>query len=457
MRGCSAFLALAVSACIDGTGPRPRPGTIDEEEPPPSGEAVRVLSAELQPRVITQGVTDTVVIAVTLSAAPTAAAVQLRTGPIIPLRRVSGNVYSAKLPASAVLFGYRSGDLHQAAGVIEVNSGGESIEMPLMANVKDGTVPLSSFTTINPTMQASDHVVNIRVDAATPGAPVAASVIRSFYEQYPDDFQFLAVLEAVQSDKAPFYTAVQNNIRGIGASVFDNSGSYGSAGRLEGIIQFPVDAAFDAARTDNIHELAHRWLNHLSHPFVSSARPHWPMSTLAYGIMGLASSTPSAWDVFPFDLVNQPDGTYLVRGADTPRSFNDLELYLLGLLPADSVQPHLVFADQNQRQQLRNNGVLRGRVDTLTIARVVAQAGARIPTAATARRDFRMATIVISRNGLLSRDELAFFDHVTARGEARVMLAYSSGFTRANTLPFYLATGQRATLTTRLRLLQQPL
>lgn len=417
---------------------------------------MRVLSAELQPRVITQGVTDTVLVAVTLSGVPTAAAVQLRTGPTIPLLRVNGNVYSAKLPTSAMLFGYRSGDLHQAAGVIEVNSAGEFLEMPLMANVKDGTVPFSSFTTIAPGIQASDHVVNMRVDAANPGAPVAASVIRTFYDHFPDDFDFIAVLEAVQSGKAPFYTAVQNNVSGIGAPLFNNSGSYGSAGRLEGIVQFPVDAGFDAARTDNIHELAHRWMNHLTHPFVTAARPHWPISTLAYGVMGLAASTGSGWDAFPFDLVSQPDGTYLVRSADTPRSFNDMELYLMGLLPRDSVQPHLIFADQNQRPQLRNNGVLRGRVDTLTIARLIAQAGPRAPAATNARRDFRMATIVLSRNGLLSRDELAFFNHVAARGEARVILPYSSGFIRGNTRPFYLATGQRATLTTRLRLPQQP-
>lgn len=396
-------------------------------------------------------------IAVTLSATPTTAAVQLRTGPIIPLRRVSGNVYSAKLPATAMIFGYRSGDLHHAAGVIEVNSAGESTEMTLIVNVKDGTVPFSSFTTINPGMQASDHVVNIRVDAASPGTAVPPAVIRTFYNQFPDEYDFIAVLEAVQSVKAPFYTAIQNNVSGIGAAQFNNSSSYGSAGRLESIVQFPVDAAFDAARTDNIRELAHRWMNHLTHPLVGAARPHWPISTLAYGITGLATGSPDERADFPFVLQQQSDGSYLVRSADTPRSFNDVELYLMGLLPPDSVRPHLIFADQNQRPQLRNNGVLRGRVDTLTIARLVAQAGARVPAAATARRDFRMATIVLSRNGLLSRDELAFFNHVAARGESQVMLPYSSGSIRDNTLPFYLATGQRATLATRLRTPQQPL
>lgn len=44
-----------------------------------------------------------------------------------------------------------------------------------------------------------------------------------------------------------------------------------------------------------------------------------------------------------------------------------------------------------------------------------------------------------------------FFEHMAAGGETREPLRYTSGFASATTLPFYLAAGRRATLTTRLR------
>lgn len=457
LRSAVALAMITLTACIDGTGPRPRPGATDDTQPPPTTDPVHVLWAELQPRVITFGVTDTLILTVQLSGVPNRASLLLRTGPLLQLQRVSATLYTTKVPANLALFGYRIGDLHQAVGLIDVSSGGGTSEMVLMANVKDNTSPISGFTSHSPTMQSSDHVVNIRHDAILRGAPAPASVMRGFYELFPDEYDFIAVLESVQSDNSTFYTAVQNQTTGIGSSIFNNASAYGSNGRLQGVVQYPVDAHFDLARTDNIHEIAHRWMNHLAHPLVNAARPHWPISTLAFGIMGLAGNTTSEWMPFPFDVVRQQDGTHVLRTTDAPRSFNDMELYLMGLLPADSVRVHVVFADQNQRPQVRPNGVLRGRVDSLTIASVIAQAGVRVPSAASAQRDFRMATIVLSRNGLLSRDELGFFDHLAARGELRVTVPFTDGVTRGNTLPFFLATGGRATLTTRLRRSQQPL
>lgn len=447
---------FAWTACIDGTGPRPRPGTIDDEEPSPTNNPVTVVSAEMQPHVITLGTTDTVVLNVTLSGMPNSAVVQLRTGPLIVMRRVSGSSYTAKLPASQMLFGYRAGDLHQAAGIIEVSSAGGSSEMILMANVKDNALPLSRLTTHSPSAQSSDHILNLRYDTPLLGADVPAAVLRSFYSLFPDEYHFIAVIEPTHSRASTFYRAVKNDVTGIGSPIFNVSSQFGSAGRLEGIIQYPVDAQFDLARTDNIHEISHRWMNHLTHPLLNAARPHWPISSLAFGIMGLAGAEPPDWDPFPFDITRQLDGTYVLRAIDAPRAFNDFELYLMGMVPADSVQPHIIFRDQNQRAQVRANGVLRGAVDTLRMASVLAQAGARNPSAELAPRDFRMATIILSRGRLLTADELAFFEYMAARGEMRVALPYSDGLTRGNTLPFYLATGGRGTLTTRLRNAQMP-
>ncbi|MGQ0562707.1 MAG: hypothetical protein ACT443_12635 [Gemmatimonadota bacterium] len=447
------LLALvALTACIDGTGPRPRPDGMDDGNGPPGGNPPELLWWELQPRVIEHGSTDSATLRVTIAGNAQSVSVQLRTGAPVTLRPISANQYSASLPIETLLFGYRTGDLHSAAGVIEAANRDGADSVTLIVNVHDATVdnPLASFTSISPTMQASDHVVNMRHDAMNPGQPVSEAVLRTFYERFPDDYNFVAIVEQIHSKTRPFYTGVRNAITGIGLNRFDNGAAFGSAARLEGIVQYPVDADLDLARTDNLHELGHRWINYLSDPLLARARPHWPLSTMANGVVGWADPVTGEALPFPFELSPNPNGTYSVSVTATPRSFNSLELYLMGLLAPDSVRAHVVFANQNQRAELRRGGTLSGGVDSVTIGEIIAREGSRVPRAADAPRSFRMATIVLSRGGLLSRDELAFFEHVAARGEQRVQLFYSDGFVRTFTLPFFLATGRRASLTTRL-------
>lgn len=440
---------LQAAACFDAGGPRPRPGTTDPEVPGGGGPAA-LQWYELVPRVITLGATDTIVLNAAITGTPDAVNVQLRAGRTVPLTRGSGNLYSTKLAAADLLFAYRTGDLHHFAGEIQIDARPAILPTGIVANVRDATVADPTLSSIAPGVQISDHVVNIRVDAVNAGAPVPASVLRTFYNSFADDFEFVAVIEAVRSNNAPFYTGVRNGTTGLGLQLFDNGGTYGSAARLQGIVQYPDDADFDLARTDNLHELAHRWMNYLTHPQLAPGRPHWPLSTLAYGIMGWKDPDSNTWLTFPFDLAPRENGTFLVSATEPPRTFNDLELYLMGLVPPDSVRGHVVFANQNQRSQLRAGGVLVD-ADSIFIGEIVARDGARSPSAAAAPRTFRIATIVLSRNSLLSRDELAFYEHMAARGELRIGVSFSTGLVRGQSLPFYLATGGRASLATRLR------
>jgi hypothetical protein len=122
---------------------------------------------------------------------------------------------------------------------------------------------------------------------------------------------------------------------------------------------------------------------------------------------------------------------------------------LMGLVSTSGVRPHIVFRDQSM--QVQPNSILPGPVDTVRIADIVAANGARSPSAAVAQRDFRIATVVLSRGRLLTPDEMAFFDHMAARGASENVLQYTQGTSRGETKPFYLATGQRARLITRVR------
>lgn len=82
---------------------------------------------------------------------------------------------------------------------------------------------------------------------------------------------------------------------------------------------------------------------------------------------------------------------------------------------------------------------------------IVASKGARNPSAATARKSFHLASIIVSRDRLLSNDEMAFFDYMAARGEATTPLTYASGLVRGVTKPFFLSTHGLGTWTTNLQ------
>ncbi|HET9441326.1 MAG TPA: hypothetical protein VFO52_14210, partial [Longimicrobiales bacterium] len=209
------------------------------------------------------------------------------------------------------------------------------------------------------------------------------------------------------------------------------------------------------AETSVLHELAHRWMAFSNLQNLRGSRPHFPISTLARGITGYPGTDPitERANVFRWELTPLPDGTYAVsRLPDRPRTFNDFELYLMGLLPPDSVQPHIVFLNQEQHSQLRSGGILSGPTDTITVAEWVARDGVRTPTYLTSQRSFRMATIILSRGRLLTREEISFYHAMAVRGESEAALPAILETTRFTTLPFSLATGGRAQLITRLRI-----
>lgn len=126
------------------------------------------------------------------------------------------------------------------------------------------------------------------------------------------------------------------------------------------------------------------------------------------------------------------------------REYNDLELYLMGLVNPAQVGPHFVF--NNQNQAVAPGAILQGPVTNITTSDIIAVNGPRVPAAADSPSNFAIATIVLSKNRLLTVQEMAFFDSMAARGEATVQLPFSSGFSSGLTKPFFVATGTRGTL-----------
>ncbi len=399
-----------------------------------------------EPRVVERGVTEEVVMTAVIDGAPSAVEFEPASGgPNIPLTSAGSNAYTLTLNANQVLEGYETGDLHSVAGFLRLyEDGALSRRTNLLVNVIDETVPRIQAEPIDTWIQFTPHLVNLQFDTPWTGgiASFLDDVSRTFYSLFDDDLDFLAIVGNVTPVANRFYLWIRNDIGGIGIPLLDRGPTYGSSERLQGVLAFPISQFYDLAEKGAIHEIGHRWANFLSEiPVLSLGVPHWPLSDVAHGIMGITLATGAGGD-FPYIIEETPDG-FVAEYVGPAREFNDLELYLMGLVPPEAVSQHFVFLNQDQQV-----GNLEGPVEYIDADTLIAAVGPRDPGLEAAQRHFRVGTMILSIGGLLSDAEMSFFEHMAARGESTEELHFTSGLISGITRPFYLATGERAAIST---------
>ena len=371
-------------------------------------------------------------------------------GSVIPLTPIGAGVLTFTLDASAVTSSYVSGTLHHFVGRLDYRtSASTQIKLTnLTVNVRDAGMPDVAISQLAADAQRSPYVLNLRVDTTTIG-PYPAITKRALEVLGGDRFDFVVVIATVTSNNNRYYASVRNDVRGIGLQTYDNSIPWGGAGRLRGAIAFPIDGFFDGADEGFIHEHGHAWINFGTDAQLRPGAPHWPLSTMAHGVMGFSiGGQGGEGGAFPWLLTSLGDGTVRVTSEASLRVFTPLDLYIMGLLPADSVPPNMILQTSVNPNSLATGQVLPAT--TYPITDYVAGMGARVPSSATSPRQFATACVVLSYGRLLTQSEMAFFDYASARAETRTMLQTVAGLARGNAPGFFLATGGRATLTTRL-------
>ena len=361
-----------------------------------------------------------------------------------PLTDLGNGVHLLELSGAAATAGYTVGALHNAIGtLVHRDAGGATvITLGLSVNVRDATAPAVSPTQLAADAQRSRNVLNIRVDAPSLGTLTSAPVSRAL-QLLGDRFDQVAVVSNVRSTNNRYHQSVRNAVQGIGMSVFNNGTTWGSAAKLLGVNYFPLDTYFDAGETAYNHEFGHQWVNFSGLTLFSPGVPHWPPSDIANHLMGFSiGGTGGQGGQFPYGLTSVGGGQYRVDNKTPPQTYGPWDLYLMGLLPADSVPPALIFPQTWSVGQTVTP-------TSVTISQYISAHGARVPSSAATPRTFSVATVVLSSGRLLNAAEMAFFDANAARAEATVALPFSIGFASGMTLPFRLATGGRATIVTR--------
>ena len=370
-------------------------------------------------------------------------------------RTANDRVYSASVPASLAVDGLRPEDVHRKhVGYLDVYAGGRrTARINVLSQVWSPEMGLADPVRIDDAVQYSGHVVNV-VDPAVLAAGVARdyyagprTIVRKVLQSFADDADFASVVFNTNYVANRYHVNVSNFVKGIGMEVRDGSAEYGSDGRLIGFNVFPAAGFFDAGGDGQSHEVGHQWVSQLLTPLLFSGRPHWPLSSMASGLMGY-NLAGGVGGNFPCKLVPVANGVQL-QPRDELLTFGELDLYVMGLLPASEVPDQLVFADQSAAAAISSCGATMpmSAFKTVSIADVIATNGRREPGVAEAQRDYRLLVAVVS-DAPLSREEMAFYDFFAARADATTPHLVREGLRTGAGSPFNVATHGKARLST---------
>ena len=273
-------------------------------------------------------------------------------------------------------------------------------------------LPPSRVERIDATAQYASHVVNLVVphfgNAQMDGGLEIEDVTRRFYEHFPDGYDSIVLVpaETTLMRAAGFHITVRNPIAGLGTAIFDDSARYGSSGKLRAVEVYRHIGSLDL----RIHEMGHHWVD------------FWDWSALTGGFeMRDRSHTPLLFPGTTFTarrpsfmrVVEDGSGGFVVESTPVlDRRLHPTTLYRMGVIEPDAVPEMLVFEDQRRPDV---GDAVEGGYRRVRISDIVARHG---PRSGPVDSTWRTATVVVSRDRLLPREEMSYWNFLAARHEA---------------------------------------
>lgn len=339
--------------------------------------------------------------------------------------------------------------------LVDGDADSDETEHDVWLRVASTGLPRAEIVRVDDTIQYASHVVNLVVPGF--GATrltgdgryfVEAPVTRRFYEHFGDDYETIAIVP--QAGHLGTYSAyhrhVQNRVAGIGLDLFDTSASYGSAGRLQGVEVY-LGAWYATTRTTS-HEFAHQWGHFFAWDRIMGLervgwqpRSHAPL--LAPGETYIGSLLRGTRRV----EAHEPGG-FRVERTPSPIRHHPLELYAMGLLAPEDLPEFVVFEDQAQLGPWISTPLvgtlLTGAIRLVGVNDLMAAHG---PRRGPVPETWRVATVLVTRDALASREEMDYWNFFAARleDESRTGIESYEGYVSTER-----ATGGRVDVQTRL-------
>jgi hypothetical protein len=268
-----------------------------------------------------------------------------------------------------------------------------------------------------------------------------------FFQTHGDKYDFLNFVHVAGVRGNRYHVGVKSQVQGISTSTYDNSAQYGSAGRLIGYSTFPISSFFDGGDAAFSHETGHQWINFCQGTAFAAGIPHWPKGNVAINVMGFSiGGAGGQGGTYSYTFTPNGSGGYVVGNGQSidQSTFNTMELYLMGLASPAEVGTFFVLNDQNQNITAGQT-LTPAEITLVSVNDVIAARGPRVPNSTQAQRTFRCATVVLSEQ-LLDAYAMSLYDSFARRCEAKQQLTFASGLATGTCNPWYLATGGRSVM-----------
>lgn len=300
---------------------------------------------------------------------------------------------------------------------------GDDSSSPIRLRFASTALPQAQVTRINDDVQFSSHIVNLRVPGF--GESLAGQddhdfdlqgVARRFYADFEDSYDTLAVVpqDAFLVSYSAFHRNVKNEVNGIGERIFDRSADYGSGGRLRSVEVYTQTSY--ASNSTSAHEIGHQWGSYIDWTRLTglSRAGHQPE---AHDPLWAADETLLGSVLAGTRRVKRNGDQWEIERTPAPIRFHPFMLYAMGLLPRERVAEITLFDDQAQfaDNSLPDPGVtVNGDTRSATVFNVIGMLGER---SGPAPSDWHRATVVVSRDRLLTQREMDYWTFFAQRLE----------------------------------------
>lgn len=243
----------------------------------------------------------------------------------------------------------------------------------------------------------------------TPNPEPRAAVASEFIRTHGDFYDFLVIFtnfDFPRGEADAVYTGVRNDVQGIALPIFDSGGLFGSASRLQGVVDMgpidhyrqgafsvdPADPRFRATLGILAHEIAHRWLarvhfkdeaGNIRTDLLGAGGNHWSFlldsdASFLYG---------NRWQA-------NGDGTF--TSIETQARYSPLDVYLMGLARPEEVSPfRLLVNPEVDPGRLPELGArIEATIETIDVQQIIDAEGARSPAFGTAPANFNIGFVL---------------------------------------------------------------
>jgi hypothetical protein len=170
--------------------------------------------------------------------------------------------------------------------------------------------------------------------------PATPGITKKFYETHNDIYDFISIYTAFPTEAYQQHPTVVQNIKGIGLSLYDNSETYGSKGKLKGVnFMGSIDmySMEKVAINGLLHETGHQWCCYVGDNFVRG-QGGAKLEIIQQGIhfyKGLQFPYEGGCAMGSEYWISNLDGTFRVGGYDPKfaQKYHPFQLYFMGLLP----------------------------------------------------------------------------------------------------------------------------